>query len=111
MGEGWIWMDNLIFDSDGVLINGSGKVSILCADYAATLNTALGEAWQSAKCRVHVEGNVLRDEKETVVDGFASHLAKLFLRKMGRKGLGRLGKNSRNILGPPDPREGMVGCP
>jgi len=45
------------------------------------------------------------------VEGFASHLAKLFLRKMGRKGFGRLSKAYGDMLGPPDPREGMVVCP
>jgi hypothetical protein len=108
---GWIRMDNLIFDSKGVLINGSGRCSILSADYSATFDTALGEAWQSARCRVRVEGNAFRNEQETVVEGFASHLAKLFLRKMGRKGFGRLSKAYGDMLGPPDPREGMVVCP
>ena len=108
---GWIRMDNLIFDSEGVLINGSGRCSILSADYSAIFETALGEAWQSARCRVRVEGNALRNEQETAVEGFASHLAKLFLRKMGHKGFGRLSKAYRNMLGPPDPREGMVVCP
>jgi hypothetical protein len=108
---GWIRMDNLIFDSEGVLINGSGRCSILSADYSATFDTALGEAWQSAKCRVRVEGNAFRNEQETVVEGFASHLAKLFLRKMGRKGFGRFSKAYTNMLGPPDPRDGMVVCP
>ena len=104
-------MENFFFDSGGVLINGSGRCSILGSDYSATFDTALGEAWQSARCRVRVEGNALRNEQETAVEGFASHLAKLFLRKMGRKGFGRLSKAYRNMLGPPDPREGMVVCP
>jgi len=108
---GWIRMDNLIFDSKGVLINGRGRCSILSADYSAAFDTALGEAWQSARCRVRVEGNAFRNEQETIVEGFASHLAKLFLRKMGRKGFGRLSKAYGDMLGPPDPREGMVVCP
>ena len=111
MKGGWIRMDNLIFDSEGVLINGSGRCSILGSDYSATFDTALGEAWQSARCRVRVEGNAFRNEQETIVDGFASHLAKLFLRKMRRKGFGRLSKAYGNMLEPPDPREGMVVCP
>jgi len=108
---GWIRMDNLIFDSKGVLINGSGRCSILGANYSATFDTALGKAWQSARCRVRVEGNAFRNEQKTIVEGFASHLAKLFLRKMGRKGFGRLSKAYGNMLEPPDPREGMVVCP
>ena len=108
--HGELRVENLLFDSRGILVNGSGRISLVGGDYGARLETALGGGWACGRGTLRILGHVTGGSPEVFPDGFAAYAARLMLMKRSADGLCRLSGRLADVIGPPDSRRGMRRC-